>query len=159
MLYFFLIVIQIGGEEISFVFCFLFFFPLCSLGRRPMPSDAYVHVFTSVYRMRGRIYNHNHSRLQGPEATGRRKMVRQKEPRIFRVVFEQFRTDVSFSSMGHDGSSELTIQHRVQKLLKLAELLSSRTYVLRRTIPEDFVCHESRIVLTGEAAHPLLVLR
>jgi hypothetical protein len=60
--------------------------------------------------------------------------------------------------MGHDGSSELTIQHRVQTLLKLAELLSSRTYVLRRTIPEDFVCHESRIVLTGEAVHPLLVL-
>lgn len=85
-------------------------------------------------------------------------MVRQKEPRVFRVVFGQFRTDLSFSPMGHDGFSELALKRRVQKLLKLAESLSSRTYVLRRSVPEDIVCHESRIVLTGEGAHPLLVL-
>lgn len=60
--------------------------------------------------------------------------------------------------MCHDGFSKLTLKRRVQKLLKLAESVSSRTYVLRRSIAEDIVCHESRIVLTGEAAHPLLVL-
>ncbi|KAF8957907.1 hypothetical protein BDZ97DRAFT_1924162 [Flammula alnicola] len=44
---------------------------------------------------------------------------------------------------------------RIQKVLKLATSLSSRIYV-RRPPPEDFVCNNSRVVLTGESAHPML---
>ncbi|KAF8184713.1 hypothetical protein BJ912DRAFT_1117777 [Pholiota molesta] len=42
-----------------------------------------------------------------------------------------------------------------QKLLKLATSVSSRIFV-RRPVPEDFVCANSRVVLVGESAHPML---
>ncbi|KAF9483291.1 FAD/NAD(P)-binding domain-containing protein [Pholiota conissans] len=43
----------------------------------------------------------------------------------------------------------------LQRLLKLATSVSSRIYV-RRPVPEDFVCANSRVVLVGESAHPML---
>ncbi|KAF8958781.1 hypothetical protein BDZ97DRAFT_1906399 [Flammula alnicola] len=43
----------------------------------------------------------------------------------------------------------------IHLMLKLATSLSSRIYV-RRPPPEDFVCNNSRVVLTGESAHPML---
>ncbi|KAF8153369.1 hypothetical protein B0H34DRAFT_800578 [Crassisporium funariophilum] len=44
---------------------------------------------------------------------------------------------------------------RIRKLLKLAKSISSRTFVTR-SAPEDLVSNSSRMVLVGEAAHPIL---
>ncbi|PPQ79021.1 hypothetical protein CVT25_002330 [Psilocybe cyanescens] len=44
---------------------------------------------------------------------------------------------------------------RAQKLLSLAKAVSSRVFVQRSSL-EDLVCDNSRIVLVGDAAHPIL---
>ncbi|KDR66463.1 hypothetical protein GALMADRAFT_259251 [Galerina marginata CBS 339.88] len=44
---------------------------------------------------------------------------------------------------------------RVQKLLRLVKVTSGRIFVTRKG-PEDLVCENSKIVLVGDAAHPLI---
>jgi hypothetical protein len=46
--------------------------------------------------------------------------------------------------------------HRVQKLMKLARKVTPTVHI-RRPILESSVCDRARIVIVGEAAHPLVV--
>lgn len=53
-------------------------------------------------------------------------------------------------------SKTLYFHFRTQKLLNMATNVSSRIFRTRPAL-DSLVCYYSRIVLVGEAAHPLLV--